>query len=210
MSLQMLEMAKQQGIDYLVASPHFYASQNSPDQFLDRRSAAWEQLQGYDLSNLPQLILGAEVAFFSGIGKAEGIEKLCMGRTNLLLLEMPFCAWSSHTIYEVKLLAKRGMIPILAHLERFYSFQKDRDIMSELLDLPVYVQINAECLSSWAGRRRAMKLFRENQAHFLGSDCHNTTTRPPNCGLGREILRKKLGQEVLTQMDRLGSEILGV
>lgn len=210
MSLEMLRMAGQQGVDVMLATSHFYASQNSPEEFLRRRGASAQQLFDQDLSGLPSIILGAEVSFFSGIGQADGIEKLCIGDTNLLLLEMPFCKWSNHTLYEVERLYKRGMVPILAHLERFYRFQTDKKMISALLDLPVYVQINAACLQTTSGRWRAVPLFQRGDAQFLGSDCHNLTSRPPNYGKGRKILEKKLGAHQLAQMDRNASALLGI
>ena len=210
MSIQMLEMAGRQGVDVMLATSHFYASQNSPEKFLMRRKESAERLYAHDLQGLPRILLGAEVSFFSGIGQTNGIEKLCIENTNLLLLEMPFCAWSNHTLYEVELLYKRGMIPVIAHLERFYSLQRDKDMISRLLDMPVYVQINAECLQTISGRWRALSPFRKGEAHFLGSDCHNMTSRPPNCGKGREILAKKLGAHELARMDQKASALLGI
>lgn len=206
----MLRMAGQQGVDVMLATSHFYASQNSPEEFLMRRTVSAQHLFAHDLRGLPSIILGAEVSFFSGIGQADGIEKLCIGNTNLLLLEMPFCEWSNHTLYEVELLYKRGMIPIIAHLERFYRFQTDKKMIPALLDMPVYVQINAECFQTTSGRWKAVSLFKKGDAQFLGSDCHNLTSRPPNYAKGREILSKKLGAHELARMDRKASALLGI
>lgn len=207
-SLQMLHAAAEQGIDVMVATPHFYAGSTTPEQFLCRRETAFLSLPEQELSGLPKIICGAEVAYFSGISKADDIESLCIEGTNLLLLEMPFAAWTERNIWEIELLLNRGMQPVIAHLERFFSFQKDKHMISKLLDLPVCVQMNAECLLSWRKRRQVLSMFQRRQAHLLGSDCHNTGSRPQNLGEGRAVLERKLGQPVLEEMDELGAKLL--
>jgi len=59
-SVQMLERMQAQGIGRVVATPHFYANDESVDAFLQRRSAAWEKIEGC-LQNSPEVLLGAEV-----------------------------------------------------------------------------------------------------------------------------------------------------
>ena len=121
---------------------------------------------------------------------------------------MPFRAWSKGDLREVERLLNRGIRPIIAHLERFYRFQKDKKLIQDLFAFPVLIQVNAECLLSWKDRRRAIKLFQSGQAHLLGSDCHNLTGRPQNLMEGRAMLEKKIGRQFLNQMDQLGVSLL--
>ena len=43
---------------------------------------------------------------------------------------------------------------------------------------------------------------------IMGSDFHNTTSRPPNLEQGCEILSKKFGDSVIQRIDDLGKRIL--
>ena len=208
MSVEMLKRSKQQGIDVIVATPHFYADSNTIEHFLNKRARALEQLENHTDFSAPKIVDGAEVCFFTGIGRADEIEKLCIGSSNLMLLEMPFRAWSTGDLREIERLLNRGIRLIIAHLERFYRFQKDKEWILNLLDLPVLIQLNAECLLHWKERRRAIKLFQNGQAHLLGSDCHNLTGRPQNLLEGRAVLEKKIGRQFLDQMDQLGASLL--
>ncbi len=208
MSMEMLKRSREQGITTIVATPHFYADSNTIGRFLEKRERSLEQIQGCGDFPAPKIVSGAEVCFFSGIGHADDIEKLCIGSTNLLLLEMPFRAWSERDLYEIERLLNGGITPVIAHLERFYQFQKDKKIIPALLDFPVLIQINAECLLHWRQCRQAVKLFKGGQAHLLGSDCHNLVNRPQNLLAGREVLEKKLGQQCLSQIDELGASLL--
>lgn len=208
MSLQMLHTAARGKVDVVVATPHFYASDTSVSRFLAERERSFVRLERCRRGSRPEIIPGAEVAFFSGIGRAEQIGRLCIEQTNLLLLEMPFSAWSEHDLWEIELLLDRGIQPVIAHLERFYRFQHDRNMIPMLLDMPVYVQINAECLLNWKTRHRGLKLFRSGQAHLLGSDCHNISSRPENLRQGRSVIAEKLGHSALREIDRLGTKLL--
>lgn len=210
MTGQMLQSAKEQGIDAIVATPHFYADSMRMERFLQKREQAFFRAEKQAQEHGIRLFCGAEAAFFSGIGKAAGIEMLQIENTDLLMLEMPFRAWSAYDIKEIDQLLRRGIQPVIAHLERYFSFQTDREIIPLLLDMPVSVQINAECLLYWRTRRRALKLFESGQAHLLGSDSHNMSSRPQNLKAGRAVLERKLGKKYLVEMDKLGTSLLGM
>ena len=45
-SLEMLRLEGEQGIRRVVATPHFYARQDTPERFLRRRERAWNALRG--------------------------------------------------------------------------------------------------------------------------------------------------------------------
>lgn len=208
-SLEMLRMSAEQGVEVMVATSHFYAARDRVEHFLDKRQRAYEALTAEMTEGLPRIVLGAEVAFFRGIGQAEQIELLKIEGTGAMLLEMPFRPWSDADIDEVEaLIEKRGFHIILAHLERYIGERDNRQYIQRLLEMPLRVQINAEDLSDWRQRGKLIRMFEKGQAHLLGSDCHSLHRRPPNLGQGREALRRKLGQGFLDEMDRLGERIL--
>lgn len=211
MSAEMLHMAGSQGVDVMIATPHFYASRQSVDTFLERRNRAFESLKSRmkDLEKPPQVLPGAEVAFFPGISGAERVDDLAVAGTKVLLLEMPFVSWSDRDIHEVEeLVMARHCKVILVHLERYMKISGNRRKIEALFHMPLYVQINAESLLNWLGRRPLIKMFENSQAHFLGSDCHGIDKRKPNLFYGRQVLEKKLGKDFLYKMDERGSRLL--
>lgn len=209
MSYQMLRQSAEQGVEIVNATPHFYASRDRIERFLNRRSRALDRLSEVLTDELPRLHLGAEVAFFSGISTADRIESLCLEGTEVLLLELPFRPWTERDLEEVEnLIRVRGFQLVLAHLERYLLIRENRNYISRLLELPLQVQINAGSLLEWRRRGKVIQLFREGQAHLLGSDCHNLTDRPPNLAAGRAMLAKKAGQECLARVDAAGARLL--
>ena len=208
-SLQMLTALAAQGVTDVAATPHFYASENGPDRFLARRARSWQQLRPHLTASLPRVHLGAEVLFFEGIAAFDGLPRLCLSGTDVLLLEMPFQQWTDAELDVVtRLRITLGYQVILAHLERFLPLQKNRDILERILMLPVMVQLNAECLLPLFRRKPYLELLRRGEAHLLGSDCHNLESRPPELGAGRDIIERKLGEPVLHRIDQLGSRLL--
>lgn len=88
--------------------------------------------------------------------------------------------------------SRRDTTVLLAHIERYMAFQKPA-VWRELLDNGVRMQCNAEFFLHWKTKRKALRMLREGKIHFLGSDCHNVTTRPPRLGEAMEVIDKALG-----------------
>ena len=209
MSIQMIADTANAGIAYVVATPHFYADQMRIHSFIERRDRAYRVIaDDLDKAGI-RMIPGAEVAYFSGMHRAEDLEKLCFGygNTRIMMLEMPFRAWTANDLDEVEMLIRGGYHIMIAHLDRFYQFQTDKGMIPALMELPVTIQINAEALLNHKTRGQMLKLFKAGKAHVLGSDCHNITGRPQNIGVVRQIIAEKYGNEKLKQIDRYGLEL---
>lgn len=219
-SLALIEEEIRQGVQTIVFTPHFYANRDSVDHFLSVRSKSFHKLQSAMAEKNISLhtYLGAEVYYFGGIGKAETVSKLCIQGTNMLLLEMPFCQWTKDMLADIKLLVnKQKFTIILAHIERYFDFQKDKGIMEQVLELPVTLQINAGSyltktrLMDFAGKKKlknCLQLLQEDFDILLGSDTHNMKTRLPNLAAGRAVIANKLGADRLDAIDSLGERML--
>lgn len=184
-SRRVLEMSARQGVRYLAATPHFYAEQESVDSFLARREAAMKRLAAAtrELEG-PQLCLGAEVAWYPGLLQEQQLDALCLGRSNYLLLEMPFSRWTPSVARQVRALRyEQGIVPILAHVERYPDVGR---MLDELIENGVLIQMNAEHLLQ--NRRDAARLLRRGMVDVLGSDCHGAEHRPPKLGPAWECM----------------------
>ena len=192
-SVEMLKALSEQGITRAAATPHFYANDESVSEFLGRRQESLERLSGSLSPQMPQIMLGAEVRYYEGLSRHENIRDLCLQGTKLLLIEMPECRWSEFAIRELTDIACGGrIIPVLAHIERCIFLQK-KEVLFRLLHNGVLMQINAEFLNGFLSRGKAVKLLKNNQVHFIGSDCHNMQSRPPDIGKAYQTVFNKLG-----------------
>ena len=123
-SISMLKMLCSQGVDTVIATPHFHANDESVDAFLQRRELSYASLQK-EISDLPiQILQGAEVRYYQGISRMHELKKLRIADSKLLLLEMPFGKWTEYMTRELVELSRIGGLQIiLAHVERYPSMQ---------------------------------------------------------------------------------------
>lgn len=207
-SISMIHMQASQGIKTVIATPHFYANDESVDSFLERRAAAVELLKAQLPQGVPEIRCGAEVRYYPGISHLEGLKSLRIEGSKLLLLEMPTMGWTEYTIRELIALSGRSDIRIvLAHTERYMRFQK-RAVWDELRGCGILMQANASFFTAWPTRHKAISLLREGNIHFVGSDGHNMTSRQPQIGKAFQVIRKKLGAEYISQMSECGYSML--
>lgn len=208
-SVAILREAARQGVDCMVATPHFYASRDRVGAFLERRQASLEKLNTYLQPDFPQIVVGAEVAYFNGCSEAERLEDLTIGDSRLLLLELPFDVWSRKIVDEVEaLIEERSFRVVTAHLERYLSIKENQKELQRLLELPIIVQVNAGSFSDWKRKGKTLRLLKGIPHFVLGSDCHGMNRRPPNLSDGRDVILKKLGQKQIEKMDQLSESLL--
>lgn len=213
MSLDMLKESYRQGVTSLVATPHFYIKDDNIESFIEKRDKAYKRLAEKikNEENIPEIYLGAEVFYFNGISKMDNIEKLCINNSRYILLEMPFNKWNSRVFQEVDdLIYNRKITPVIAHIERFVNFQKGTDNIEKLISMKVIPQMNGENLMGFFNRGKALKWLSDGVIRLLGSDMHNTESRPQNLGTACEIISKKLGNNVLNDIEELSKEIIGI
>ena len=208
-SLAMIEKQKMQGVKISLATPHFYANDESVESFLKRRAESYEKLKQSLPEDAPEIILGAEVRYYQGISRLEGLKSLRIEGTKLLLLEMPMNTWTEYMIRElVELSAKSSYRIILAHIERYYKLQK-QSVWEKLNQSGILNQSNASFFTSFTTKHKAISFLRDGLVQFIGSDCHSLTFRPPQIDKAFEYVEKKLGAEYLSQMNEYGYSLLG-
>lgn len=208
MTRRLLEELTRQGVHTVVATPHFYASEDKPEAFLQRREEALQQvstLQG----DHPRIIPGAEVAYFDGMENSDLLQQLQIGTSGLLLVEMPFCPWTERIIQQIcNLQLHLGLTPVLAHVNRYRRRDQLPRHMEKLLGSGILFQCNTEAFLSPVSRGWALKQLAAGRIHFLGSDTHNLTTRPPKLQQAARVIIKKLGADSLAELTAFTADML--
>ena len=212
-SIAMLKKEAEQGITHVVATPHFYANHDTPGRFLRRRAASERALRE-ELSawqDIPDISIGAEVYFFSGISDSDALTELTIAKKRCILIEMPHSPWTSSMYRELEgIYVKQNLTPVIAHIDRYIAPFRTHGILERLADLPVIVQANAEFFLDRSTARMAMKMLQREQIHLLGSDCHNLTSRVPNLGNAQEQIARKLGREAVDRVNATAANVLGL
>ncbi len=192
---KLLEMLCSQGVTELAATPHFYANRESLDAFLLRREECIQRM--HPQTRLP-IHFGAEVAYFPGMQNCDALTKLQIGSSGLLLVEMPFRSWTDRMVEDICTIPVHlGLIPVLAHVDRYQGLGQFTKYRHRLAENEVLFQCNAEAFERGFSCRWALKQMREGFIDFLGSDCHNLTSRAPKLKLATDVIEKKLGGDLL-------------
>lgn len=196
-SVALLQMEARQGIRRVIATPHFYAHHDTPEHFLRKREAAWETLrramEGHP--ELPEVILGAEVYYFPGMSESDALSQLTIGKNRFILLEMPQPPWTEAMYREIEAIyVRRGIMPVIAHIDRYIGPFRTHGIPKRLEKLPVLVQANADFFLQRSTARMAMQMLRTDRIHLLGSDCHDPVSRKPNLGDALTLIGRRLGE----------------
>lgn len=211
MSIEMLKMMAKQGVRHVVATPHFYPQHDTPERFLARRKEAEialrEEMRKYP--DLPTLSFGAEVYYFPGISDSDSVSELTIDGKRCILIEMPEGPWTDTMYRELEgLYVKRGLVPIVAHIDRYIGRFRTYGIPRRLAQLPVLVQANAEFFLERSTATMALRMLKQGKIHLLGSDCHNLTTRKPNLGSAVALIQNQLGARAVAEIHGCQRSIL--
>lgn len=210
-SIQMLQSLSLQGVHIVWITPHFYPYKESLESFLSRREKAYAALKPY-ADQLGIEVLPASETFLSDyIFNAPNISKLCIGE-KYLLTELPLSlSYSQQTFDRIRRLTLTcGIVPILAHVERYPKLIKDVAVLDEFIDMGCLTQINLSSLEDGIIKRKQLLQYIEiNLVHLIGTDCHNMGNRPPKYSSGISIIEKKLGSEYVEQLLDNARQIMG-
>ena len=198
MSYEMLEMEFAQGVTSVIATPHFSFGNISVDEFLSRRMVSYNNIMKHIQEKnmkVPKIILGAEVKLSPHISKREGIEKLCIGDTNVILLEMPYNGWDEGWVFDeiFSILVSKKLVPVIAHLDRYIDKKKDYEKLKKLFRMNLNIQVDLDRYPERHSKKVIDKLIKEKNVHIVASDCHDVTSRAPKLKEKLELIRKKHG-----------------
>lgn len=204
-SLAMLRSLSEQNVNTVAATPHFYANHQSPQEFLKRRDEAARALSEaageYEIKEgiaLPRVIKGAEVRYFDGISDCEFLYDLSIEKIGCIMVEMPESKWQSRMLTELEeIYEKHSLIPIIAHVDRYFKILSEKFVAESLRDLPVILQANADYFTKKFAAGKAIRSLKKSNISLLGTDCHDMTTRMPGMLGALNVINSKAPQELV-------------
>jgi protein-tyrosine phosphatase len=198
-SVAMAKMAAADGITHVVCTPHAN-EQFSYDPKVIAQKVAELQL-ALDMAGV-DLKLGQGSDFhmsYDNIQEAKvDPRKFSINGHGYLLIELPDYGISrnlTETLYQLQL---AGLTPILTHPERNATLQADEQRMVEWMRGGLLVQITTGSVTGSMGKtaqRMAHRLLENRWVHFLATDAHNTTSRPPKMREAHDMVAEKYGPE---------------
>ena len=182
-SVSMGEAAASSGVTDIIVTPHC----NIPDMY--RNYAG----QGYDraFEGLEQLFeengvrirlhRGMEVFGTDNIGRLiDDGRVITMAGSRYMLVEFPFDddMWRLRDVlYDMW---RRGVVPIIAHPERYYAVQDDVQFALDWADMGCLLQLNRTSIlahPSAPEAKTAKRILDMGAAHFVATDAHGVFSR---------------------------------
>ena len=203
-SLELARVLVQEGIQYAIATPHYNDEfpQRSAAEIRERVHVVQQEL---DRHRIPlRLFAGHEALIKPGL-----VDDVYAGRlatlngSRYLLLELWSGSWIPETERIIFELRASGIVPIIAHPERYRAIQKDPERLVALLQQGVLAQLTASSLLGVQGRsirHTAETLLTKGLIHCIASDAHGMHKRPPGVAGGLQCAERLLGRERVYQM----------
>ena len=200
-SIKMLSDSFRQGVRLSVATPHCTIHRSEDiERFLKIRQHSIERLNSErerKSVTLPGQLYGAEIYLDNNINAYPDIEKLCIGETNLLLVEFPLEKYNHACADWLHSLNLTGIRPVVAHIDRYIFWQ---EMLNDFQGLDIVYQINAARFLSFSGRRLIKKLLKYHLFYIVSSDMHNMQNRSCNMSDAYKKAEKWLGKKTALKL----------
>jgi len=197
MSCAMAEMAIADGITHVIGTPHAHPSYSfSPKLVKERRDEIQARFAG-------RLVLATGCDFHMSFENLRDIRiepsRFTLNQKNYLLVEFAdfsIPAALDQALHELQL---AGLAPVITHPERNPLIRSKPERLFRWLQQGCYVQVTAQSVLGNFGRV-AQEVTEEwldaGVVHFLASDAHNLTTRPPQLRETYDFIAEKRGEKL--------------
>ena len=196
MSLDMLELARNEGITTVFCTPHYgeFGKAARPREYVDSQFAFLKQ---YASERVPDVTLlrGNELFFGRDIPRKLNDGRACsMNGTEYLLVEFEPEERARDVYDDLSFLIDNGYKPILAHAERNFDLAENYKYLQKFTEAGILLQINSVSLLIERIRpfkKLAKHIVDEGLASFLATDAHGSDYRVPFYKPAVEWLYKK-------------------
>ena len=187
-SMRLCEMGVEYGIDRIAATSHMYQPDEIASFVLRRNERILRLREEIDKRGLElRLYPGAEVFVDDSIYTAKHLDKVTLNNSRYLLVEFDFHDVSARRLIRyLDTIFEMGLVPIVAHPERYSYLQADFGLIDFLVQRGVLFQVNADSLAGLTGFEEfdlAYRLVRHNAASIIATDAHS------HLGRSNDLLR---------------------
>lgn len=212
-SLSLLKESARQGISNIILTPHFYPLDVNLEAYTAKAEENFTQLkETLENENLPNIYLGYEVLYYAGIGRAEALKQLTLNRSKYILIEPEYDRFDTSIQRDLFRMCENELIPIIAHIERFYKFRGYKKFLKFVKENNILTQVNATSYFNKKYDEILSILMAEDMVTVVASDAHSTYTRPPLIAPALNKIKKHFGegyaQKLIQNSQNLLSEIV--
>ena len=200
----MLEKAWDEGIQIMVATPHYHKQRGKNDISLIKKQLLLARKLAKEVHPKMQICLGMEIYYGEDVpellksGQAVSIRK-----SRYILVEFSPGDDFQYILNAVRKLQMSGYSVIIAHIERYNCLRADLSNVEYLREMGAYLQVNAGSITGSYGRsvkkflREALK---EHLVQLVGTDAHGPEKRTPKMQDAYKEVVKRCGEEYADQI----------
>jgi protein-tyrosine phosphatase len=195
-SVEMLRLAADSGTTDIVATPHANA-QFSFDH--ERVKESFQDLAERSKSFI-SLHLGCDFHLsYENVSDAlVNPTKYTINNKQYLMVELPDLVALPIVRQAVRQFISAGLIPVITHPERNLSFQRKIDELAHWIEDGCLVQVTGQSFLGRFGSTAkdiADKLMAAGLIHFVASDAHDCSDRPPDLSKAYNYISSRYGAE---------------
>ena len=194
-SLAMLQIAREQGIETIVATPHHMPGKGRPDRQRVQEVLMRLQDAAQERGIPVRLCRGCEYYFREEVLELlEAGEGITLGSSDCVLVEFNVLAETRYIQNAVRAIRGLGYYPVIAHVERYESLIGDMELLAGMRKMGAYLQVNASSVLGENGRKireKVKKLLKYRLVDVIGTDAHSDRRRGPYLRECAEYLYKK-------------------
>ena len=198
-AVKMLQIASQDGIAGVVATPHILTGlYNNTKEIINRAISELTKV----VNHVP-IYTGAEIRIDRDLAARVANDELpLINNKRFMLLELP--AYVIPPILQleniVKSLKENQITPIFAHPERNLPIMRDLSIMEKLMRCGAHFQVTSTSLCDPDLRELALKMIKKGYVHVVATDAHDTLKRPPILSVAYEIISRKVDKDAANRL----------
>ncbi len=181
-TVALCEMAEDTGTEQLILTPHLIYWENV-EALYDSRERRFDVLsdildeEGFDL----KIHKGFEILCDDDIFNIKHFRPYTLCNSRYILIEFDFFKTNADDVISwCDYLISFGLVPIIAHPERYSFFYLEESAIDKLSSMGVLFQINSGSAAGMFGSEAqhfAEKMIYKNFADFIGSDAHDFNMR---------------------------------
>lgn len=172
----MLVCAKNAGVKDIVFTPH-YMMDTIYTSKVSNNMKIFKSIEKIAKELEMNVYLGNEVFINNDIVELYKKKEITtINNSRYMLIEIPLDTKINNVLDIFFEMISNGIIPILAHPERYIPYYKDLNFFKKLDEMGVLMQINFSSLTGGYGRqakKMAKLLLKNNLISFVGSDIHS-------------------------------------
>lgn len=177
-SISIIKHLEEVGFTDIVLTPHYINDSNYNSPRADNLKLLDNLKKALAENNINiNLYLGNEIYMDDDIYDLLISDKISsLNDSKYLLIELPMTGEYEGYIDIFEYLISEGYRVVLAHPERYLSFQKDFNKVIELEEIGVYFQCNLESILGSYGKgaiKTIKKLLKKKKVSFLATDIHH-------------------------------------